>query len=221
MPSVLIHEIFADIPECADYIALSKVFAQLVAVECDLDPFDQDELRNELAAPSPTQEVLRWFTRRFQAGQLGAVGRPIGGGPLKPIPRDHWYADKMADRFVSSRYCRSKPFDPDAPHDTWIFIPEGDFEALWRGVQERVLGESRPAMRRRPVPSREETSPVRSESQLLGVRSVEVIVGLGRSSIYKLMKCEAFPAQVKIGGRALWRREDVEGWVAQIGGQQE
>lgn len=216
MPSCLIHEIYASIPECEGHIALSQVFGQVVAIECDIDPLDHTGLREQLSTPSSSLELLRWFTRNLQSGRLNALGRPIGGGSPKPMPRDHWHADVLAERFISSRYCRSKPFDADAHADTWIFIPEDEFEALWIDMQERVIGQGPPRVSpRRSSPVRDAQADL-GDRQLLSVQAVEVIVGLGRSSIYKLMKEDAFPAQVKIGGRALWRRQDIDRWVHQL-----
>lgn len=42
------------------------------------------------------------------------------------------------------------------------------------------------------------------------------VTGLGRSTIYRLISEEKFPAQVRIGARAVaWRWEDIERWGAE------
>lgn len=221
MPSWFVHDNFAEIPECASHLPLAVVFAQLVAVECDQDPFEQDELRRSLRLASVPQELLRWFVRLLQAGELTAMGRPVGGGPLRLVPADHWHADDVVERVVLSTYSRLRPFDPSAPHDTWLFLPEEQFLALWDEIRDRVQGPfasapaSRSAHRPKPTPTPEA---IRTDGQLLDIKAVEVIVGLKRSSIYKLIGEEAFPSQIKVGGRALWHRKQLEDWIRSLNG---
>ena len=43
---------------------------------------------------------------------------------------------------------------------------------------------------------------------------VEEIVGLSRSTIYKLMSTGAFPRSIRLGPRAVgWRLSDIEAWI--------
>lgn len=45
-------------------------------------------------------------------------------------------------------------------------------------------------------------------------KDVERLVGLGRSSIYKMVADGKFPKQVRIGSRAVaWRSDEIEQWI--------
>ncbi len=217
MSSWIVHEIFEEIPECAEHIPLSVAFAQFVAVECDVDPFDRQALRAELRSTSCAQELMRWFVRLLQTGTIRSASRPIGGGPLRQIKADHWQADDVAERFISSRYARDKPYDPQAEPDTWLFIPEADFRVLWEEMKRKVLGPAQTSVRT-SEPTVTAARHVDTEGQLLGLPAVELIVGMRRSTIYKLIGEERFPPQVKVGGRSLWPRKEVEAWIKQLSG---
>jgi prophage regulatory protein len=215
--SWIVHEIFEEIPECAEHIPLSVAFAQFVAVECDGDPFDREALRAELRSASCAQELMRWFVRLLQTGKIGSAGRPLGGGPVKQIKADHWHADDVAERFISSSYAREKPYDAQALHDTWLFIPEADFRVLWEEMKQKILGPAQTS-NRTSKPTITTARHVDTEGQLLGLPAVELIVGMRRSTIYKLIGEDRFPSQVKVGGRSLWLRKDVEAWIEQLSG---
>ena len=50
--------------------------------------------------------------------------------------------------------------------------------------------------------------------RLLRRREVEQITGMGRSSIYRLMKAGSFPRSVRVGSTAVrWRSSDITRWV--------
>ncbi len=50
--------------------------------------------------------------------------------------------------------------------------------------------------------------------RLLRRRQVEEITGMGRSSIYRLMKHGDFPSSVRVGPAAVrWRESDITNWV--------
>ena len=50
--------------------------------------------------------------------------------------------------------------------------------------------------------------------RLLRCRQVEEITGIGRSSIYRLMKKGKFPQRVRIGSKAVrWRASVIMAWV--------
>ena len=58
---------------------------------------------------------------------------------------------------------------------------------------------------------------VRSESDqdrlLLRIQSVMRVTGLGRSTIYRLVAAQSFPAPVRLTKRVVaWRRTDLERW---------
>jgi prophage regulatory protein len=68
-------------------------------------------------------------------------------------------------------------------------------------------------MRRSPT----ETPPADPASDRLFARMSTVVrmTGLGRSTIYRLIAEDKFPAQVRIGTRAVgWRWSDLERWSA-------
>ena len=49
----------------------------------------------------------------------------------------------------------------------------------------------------------------------LRMRQVTRLTGLGRSTIYRLVAQDGFPAPVRLAGRAIaWRRDDLERWSA-------
>ena len=50
--------------------------------------------------------------------------------------------------------------------------------------------------------------------KILRRKDVEEIVGLSRSTIYKLMSTGAFPRYIRLGPRAVgWRLSDIEAWI--------
>lgn len=51
---------------------------------------------------------------------------------------------------------------------------------------------------------------------LLDIRSVESIVGYKKSSIYRFMKDDAFPAPVSRRGKNLWRQSDIDDYTQQV-----
>jgi prophage regulatory protein len=54
---------------------------------------------------------------------------------------------------------------------------------------------------------------VDAERLLLRIGSVMRVTGLGRSTIYRLMADQAFPAPVRLTKRVVaWRRADLEQW---------
>jgi prophage regulatory protein len=220
MANWMVHDVYASIPECAGHVPLSVVFAQFVAVECDIDPFDQINLREELDGPSCTQQVMRWLVRCLQSGSVRSSSRPLGGGPLTSVPASHWQADLLAERFVTSQYPRSAPYDPKASADAWLFVLEDDFHKLWEELRTRVLGVTEKPSKKPKALTPERSRRLGEEGGLLvGLPAVELLVGLRRSTIYKLMAEDRFPAQVKVGGRSLWRRDLIEQWVASVGDQ--
>lgn len=215
----LIHDLYAHIPECAGHLALSIAFAQFVAVKCDEDPFDQLQLEAQLRESSCAQEVMRWLIRLLQAGELRAVSRPIGGGPIAPLSRNHWHADDLVLRFLTSQYSRSEPFTDSAPNDAWIFVDERQYLELWDEHRKELSGPAqRPPAAGTSRQSQKRSMPVAAaDNSLLGLAEVENLVGFRRSTIYKLMEQGTFPDQVKVGNRSLWRRKDIERWVENLG----
>ena len=52
-------------------------------------------------------------------------------------------------------------------------------------------------------------------SLFLRITGVVRLTGLGRSTIYRLIAAQTFPAPVKLAGRAVgWRRSDLDSWSA-------
>ena len=55
------------------------------------------------------------------------------------------------------------------------------------------------------------------DSEFLRLPSVLRRTGLGRSTIYRLVADEKFPAPVKLSGRAIgWRQSDLERWSKEL-----
>lgn len=48
---------------------------------------------------------------------------------------------------------------------------------------------------------------------LIGAKSVAVLLSISRSTLYEWCAAGRVPAPVKIGGRTLWRRVEIEAWV--------
>lgn len=54
----------------------------------------------------------------------------------------------------------------------------------------------------------------RNESELLNFKALKVLIGLSRTTIWRLEARGEFPARVKAGGRCVaWRRHDVYQWI--------
>ena len=54
------------------------------------------------------------------------------------------------------------------------------------------------------------------QAQILRRKDVENMVGLSRSTIYKLMNQGLFPKAIRLGPRAVgWRISDIENWINQ------
>jgi prophage regulatory protein len=68
--------------------------------------------------------------------------------------------------------------------------------------------ETRPTV---PAPT-----PVPDSAVLLRIGAVTRLIGLGRSTIYRLMAESRFPAPVRLSTRAIaWRRSDLDRWSAE------
>ena len=60
------------------------------------------------------------------------------------------------------------------------------------------------------------TVPVPDSAVLLRIGAVTRLIGLGRSTIYRLMAESRFPTPVRLSTRAIaWRRSDLERWSAE------
>jgi predicted DNA-binding transcriptional regulator AlpA/rubredoxin len=62
----------------------------------------------------------------------------------------------------------------------------------------------------------------RRDDELITMPEVLALVGVSRSTLYTLIKSGQFPARIKRrrgpAGKTLWRRRDVEAWIAADGG---
>ena len=53
-------------------------------------------------------------------------------------------------------------------------------------------------------------------NRLLRLKEVEQMVGLSRTSIYRLMDSGDFPHPIRVGPRAVrWRLRDIEEWISE------
>lgn len=67
-----------------------------------------------------------------------------------------------------------------------------------------------------PLSEQATVMPTRA-GRLMRMHEVIKATGLGRSTIYELMKINDFPKQVKLGCRwVAWRSEDIEDWMANL-----
>lgn len=57
------------------------------------------------------------------------------------------------------------------------------------------------------------------EKELLGVKDLKQVVGLSKSTVYKLLRAGKFPAPIKKQGlrKTFWRREVVLAWCVSGG----
>jgi prophage regulatory protein len=54
------------------------------------------------------------------------------------------------------------------------------------------------------------------QAKILRRKDVETMIGLSRSTIYKLMNQGTFPKAIQLGPRAVgWRISDIEDWIDQ------
>ena len=52
------------------------------------------------------------------------------------------------------------------------------------------------------------------QAKILRRKDVETMIGLSRSTIYKLMSQGSFPKAIRLGPRAVgWRLSDIEVWI--------
>ena len=49
--------------------------------------------------------------------------------------------------------------------------------------------------------------------ELLGIRRVMSMTGLGRAFIYEKIKLNEFPKAIRIGRRALWIQSELQEWI--------
>ena len=54
------------------------------------------------------------------------------------------------------------------------------------------------------------------EKLLLSIKDVQGILSIGKTTIYKMVKDEKFPKPIKVNGRSLWRKSDIENWVKNL-----
>ena len=58
---------------------------------------------------------------------------------------------------------------------------------------------------------------VSQPERLLRRREVEVRTGLSRTTIYRLMREESFPAPIRVGPRAVrWPESEINAWMASL-----
>lgn len=50
-------------------------------------------------------------------------------------------------------------------------------------------------------------------TKLLPIKTVKLRVGLSESTIYRMLNVGAFPKPRKVGGKALWRSDELEAWI--------
>ena len=48
---------------------------------------------------------------------------------------------------------------------------------------------------------------------LLPIKAVKLRVGLSESTIYRMLNLGTFPKPRKVGGKSLWRSDEVEAWI--------
>lgn len=59
----------------------------------------------------------------------------------------------------------------------------------------------------------------RAGERLIRVREVLEKVGLGKTTVYALIKAGEFPQPRKVGHASLWVESEIEGWVRNVAEQ--
>lgn len=54
------------------------------------------------------------------------------------------------------------------------------------------------------------------KDKLLRLREVEEIVGMKKSTIYRMIASEQFPAPIKIGGLSRWAESVIQEWIKSV-----
>lgn len=56
---------------------------------------------------------------------------------------------------------------------------------------------------------------------LADIRDLQKIVGLGKTTIYDLIKKREFPEPKRVGRRSLWDMSEIQGWVDSLTHQED
>lgn len=58
-----------------------------------------------------------------------------------------------------------------------------------------------------------QNAPQLTKDHLLGIDTLTAILGLSRSTVYRLVKVRKFPAPWKVAGRSLWKSGEIDAWM--------
>lgn len=154
-------------------------------------------------------------------GRLSAWARPIGGGEAVELEPHHWELDDFLPRFATCALDMRRPFDAAAAPTHRIFIPDEDHRAIFEAccddipkpIVKRRASPAQPAPMADLVPVQPLAAPVIDRH--IRMPELEQLVGMKRSTIYKRIDEQRFPAQIDPGSKpARWRESEVAAWLA-------
>lgn len=177
-------------------------------------------------------------------GKLDSFARPLGGGEVVPIPREHWELDDPLPRFATGAFNLERWWNSSKELTHRIFVDARQFDR-WlaslkplgpltnRQVEAIVDPQTRAA---RAVANQAVThasgQKLLSEQQsnlprdppgvgpvLLTVKEVSELVRRSSSSIYADIKKGTFPEGIKFNSSTRWMETEVLAWIAEHAGR--
>lgn len=181
-----------------------------------------------------------WLVDAFINGTVDTFIRPIGGGEVVKLQPDKWEIDEPLSRFAIGAINLEQWTKSGAEPTHRIFVDAKQYLNWMRGLQrpediteeqlEKIVDPSHvPPNRSESDPSGEFSSSARDKltgadassaippgvgPRLLGIKQIEDKVGLKKSTIYNRVKDKTFPDWLVIGGRSLWREDEIDQWIA-------
>lgn len=187
--------------------------------EDGIDAIFADRSPEGLAEQASIRSYFTWLGAHCLEGRLCTFVRPLGGGPVAPLPRSSWEIDTFEPRFAFSALDPKRWEQADAAPTHWIFVSEESVDEWWRSWSE---GEPElPTEGLQPFSVERQVSIVNPSgvSGLMRIEDVAALTGMSRSTIYDRIRHGSFPEAIRLGTRmSRWRKDDVERWLHQHAG---
>ena len=204
-------------------VLLAELLTTFAALEWGYSP---EEIAQAFSRPAddPTRvqiaHAIKLLGATLLEGRFTGTARAFGGGEPIALHPSTWELDDFVLRFATSAINPSYPFDPEAPPTHWIFVQREDLEALF----EMLCGPAAKTMRTATA-STSTAAPMLVTIErfdgppilegLMKLEAVELLVGLKKSTIYKRIEQNRFPAPIRNGPRLSgWRVGEVREWLA-------
>lgn len=159
-------------------------------------------------------DAARLIGELIAGGQMRTYARRIGGGNPEPLPATAWELDDFRPRLARSAIDPERPFDGDADPTHWVFVDLEDFNNL---VEMSCADISHAARTPSKMSTSMEALPAIAPSEDRHVRLPELMrrTGMSRSTIYRRIKQDRFPAAIPMDGNiASWWESEVAEWIA-------